>query len=346
MSTRDVLEHVSLKHYTSLELGGDARYFVECASVTDLQLALEWARKKNLRVQILGGGSNIVFSDNGFDGLVIKINMRGISVHDDIVSTGAGEPWDSFVGRMIEYGLGGIECLSGIPGLVGGTPIQNVGAYGQEVCETIVSVEALDRERLETVTFTNEECLFSYRTSRFKTTDAGRFVITAVEFKLNKNGKPAIRYPDVEKYFTAQGVQPTLLNVREAIRSIRKKKSMVLDPADPYSRSAGSFFTNPVVSREVFAETQRKWESLEGTGSIPSYPSNDKVKIPAAWLVEHAGFVKGFRKGGIGISANHSLALVNYGGTSEELLSLAHNIQRSVQSKFGVRLEIEPVVVV
>ncbi len=347
MSDLLLREREPLSHHTSLELGGKARYFVECASVSDAQSALRWADEKRLRVQILGGGSNIIFSDNGFDGLVIKAGMRGIQMNDNgTVIAGAGEPWDDFVGTMVEHDLAGIECLSGIPGFVGGTPIQNVGAYGQEVRETIISVQALHRKTLDVVTFTKEECSFGYRTSRFKTANAGEFVITSVKFQLRQNGQPSIRYPDVEKYFASHGIQTTLANVRRATLAIRKMKSMVLDPADPHSRSAGSFFTNPVVTSEEFTGIQRRWESLEGTGSIPSYPSRDKMKIPAAWLVEHSGFAKGFRKGGVGISANHALALVNYGGTTAELLSLAHDIQRSVDSKFGVRLELEPVVVV
>lgn len=354
MSIPEIHTNVLLSEYTSIGLGGPARFFVECTSPGELRSVLMKAKQDRLAVQILGGGSNIIFSDNGFDGIVIKVALRGLEFGKNIgeVTAGAGESWDAFVQHCIENDLAGIECLSGIPGLVGGTPIQNVGAYGQEVRETITRVEALDRESLEVQTFTNEECRFSYRNSTFKTESAGRYIITRVTFSLNKFGRVQVRYPELQKHIDGAVRLDSLTRgrqqldaVRSAVLSLRGKKSMVIDPGDPNTRSVGSFFTNPLLTAREFAELQRRWESLEGTGSIPVFPSGSDMKVSAAWLVEHAGFAKGYRKGGAGISAHHALALINCGGTTVDLLSLARDIQENVFGKFGIRLEREPIVV-
>jgi UDP-N-acetylmuramate dehydrogenase len=280
----------------------------------------------------------------------MAVEVRGISYRDEgdwcLVSAAAGEDWTGLVEGCVQRGLSGLECLSGIPGAVGATPIQNVGAYGQEVRDTIVTVNALDRESLAPVTFTGAECEFGYRRSRFKGKDKDRYIVTRVTFRLQRNGMPTIRYPELRKHLESaldlQGLgagRPALEAVAGAVKALRKKKSMVIDPSDPQSRSLGSFFMNPVLPEKSFAELR------ERCGEVPSFPSEGGVKIPAAWLVEHAGFHRGYRLGGAAISANHALALVNLGTTTAELLLLARQIQEGVRKQFGVALEMEPVVV-
>jgi UDP-N-acetylmuramate dehydrogenase len=304
----------------------------------------------------MGGGSNTIFSDRGYDGLVIKNSIKGLNVESKgkavLVRAGAGEEWDTFVQQCIARGLGGIECLSGIPGLVGATPIQNVGAYGQEVADTIVSVEGLDRFSQEHITLKAQDCKFGYRMSRFKSDETSRIIITAVSFSLMPNASAVIRYPELQKHIDQsvdlgalkKGVK-TLTAVRAVVLQLRRSKSMVIDPKDPHTRSVGSFFTNPVVTHADFDDVQSRWKAMGGMDEVPHFPASGKVKIPAAWLVEKSGFPKGFRHGGAGVSANHSLALVNYGCTTQELLALASMIEAGVREKFGVQLQREPVLV-
>jgi UDP-N-acetylmuramate dehydrogenase len=351
-----VQQNIRLSAFTTIELGGNARYFVSCRTPDQVCEALQFAHEHNLRVHVLGGGSNVIFSDNGFDGLVIRIELKEVlfAGKDEavLVTAAAGEEWDGFVQQCIAEDLRGIECLSGIPGFVGATPIQNVGAYGQEVCETIVSVRSIDRRSLETVEFTNADCRFGYRQSRFKSTDTDKYIVVGVTFRLTKHGRPEIRYPELQQ-FIASSVslrslpdgEPVLSAVRNAVLALRRRKSMVVDPNDPNTRSVGSFFTNPIISMDQFKEMQTRWSRSGGLTQIPTFPSGDRVKVPAAWLVEQAGFHKGFRSGGVGVSQNHSLALVNYGSTTHELLDLAVRIQDAVNKRFGIVLEKEPVVV-
>jgi UDP-N-acetylmuramate dehydrogenase len=351
-----IQEQKILSDYTTLRLGGAAKYFCSCTSVGELCEAFEFAKIHHLRIHILGGGSNTIFADSGFDGLVIKIDIKGISVIDDDthvnVTVNAGEDWDAFVRTMVMAGYAGVECLAGIPGLVGATPIQNVGAYGQEVKDTIVRVRVLDRSTLNETEFTNAECSFEYRQSRFKKQDSDKYIVTAVTFRLQKNGRPTINYPEVKKAIEAAVPLSTLADgkesleaVRNIVLSLRRKKSMVIDPNDPNSRSAGSFFMNPIVSGVQFEKINDRW-NLEGDGSsIPAFDADGNVKISAAWLIEKSGFSKGYMKNGAGISGKHTLALVNRGGTAEALLALAKEIQESVEKKFSIRLEIEPVIV-
>lgn len=347
---------VPLSPLTTIKLGGKARFFMSCWTVDQLQEALRIATHQRLRVHVLGGGSNVVFADEGFNGLVLRVGLKGVSLRDEgesvVVTAAAGEEWDPFVKQCIGKGLGGVECLSGIPGLVGATPIQNVGAYGQEVTDTIQSVQAIDRRTLAPVTFSNQECHFAYRQSRFKSGDNDKYIITEVTFRLRKNGRPEIRYPELAKLIASSTDlailplgEPVLRAVREAVLTLRRRKSMVLDPADPHSRSVGSFFTNPVLSKEQFSHVQLRWKQMGNHNAVPTFPSGENLKVPAAWLVENAGFTKGFRFGGVGVSQNHSLALVNYTGTSRELLELAARIQRAVYERFGTMLEREPVIV-
>lgn len=349
-------EHKKLSEYTTMRLGGPARYFTSCATVAELCEALEYAKTHRYPVHILGGGSNTIFPDNGFHGLVVKIDFKGITIADDgafvIVTANAGEEWDSFVKSMVSQGHAGIECLAGIPGLVGATPIQNVGAYGQEVKETILRVRVLDRSTLNEFELTNAGCEFDYRQSRFKKQDADKYIITAVTYRLQKNGRPTVNYPEVRKIVEsaiplaklADGAE-SLEAVRNVVLSLRRKKSMVIDPDDPNTRSAGSFFMNPVVSVDHYNSIVERW-NREGDGSsMPVYDVGGKVKISAAWLIEKSGFSKGYTKNGAGISDRHTLALVNRGGTADALLVLAHEIQEKVEQVFSVRLAPEPVIV-
>jgi UDP-N-acetylmuramate dehydrogenase len=356
-SELDIRTAIPLSAYTTIGLGGNARYFVSCRTVDEVYEALSFAAQKRLRIHVLGGGSNTIFADAGFDGLVIKIDLRGLSfvergtsVH---IRAGAGEEWDRLVQACVDRALTGVECLSGIPGLVGATPIQNVGAYGQEVGETIVRLKTLDRRTLDSVEFSGAECGFGYRMSRFKTEYGGKFVITEVEFRLAKEAKPEVRYPELQTLLESTrqktGLPEGALtpgSIRTAVLALRKKKSMVIDPADPNTKSVGSFFMNPVVSPEQLTVAQETWERWGGKGALPRFPAGENLKIPAAWLVEHAGYRKGYRKGAVGVSDNHCLALVNRGGTARELLDLAAEIQEAVAAKFSIRLEREPVVVI
>jgi UDP-N-acetylmuramate dehydrogenase len=344
-------EHVLLAPYTTLGVGGEARYFVECGSAEEAAAALTWARERRLAVYVLGGGSNVVFSDAGFPGLVLRVAIGGIEFRDGPapeVTAGAGADWDELVRGTVERGWTGIECLSGIPGTVGGTPIQNVGAYGQEIAETLVSVSCLDRTILERRTFAATECAFGYRDSRFKRADRGRFVVLDVTLRLARGRRPRLRYPELQQAvggpagLEAEPPEAAVRRVRQAVLALRRGKSMVLDPADPNTRSVGSFFMNPVLSTAAFADLTARWRALGEPGAIPTYPADGGVKVPAAWLVERAGFPKGYRRGGAGISTRHALALVNLGGTSAELLALAQAVTEAVQQKFGIRLEYEP----
>jgi UDP-N-acetylmuramate dehydrogenase len=345
----NISENISLKEFTSIKLGGKAKFFCECNSEIELIECLEYARIKNIKIHILGGGSNTIFLDEGFDGLVIRINLKGINIHNDfkdnvIIKAAAGEEWDDFVKYCVENNFAGVECLSGIPGGVGATPTQNVGAYGQEVKDTIIFVKAIDRDTYKPTMFSNEDCLFGYRTSRFKTIDKEKYIVTEVLFKLRKNGKPEIKYPELEKYLKAKNESDFSLSyVRNAVMELRKKKSMVLDDDDPDSVSCGSFFVNPVLL-EIDFENMCVKAGIE-KNNIPFHILSGYYKLSAAWLIENAGFEKGYTKKRVGISGKHSLALVNHGGTTKDLLNLAEEIQTKVFNKFGVVLVKEPVIV-
>ena len=349
-----VRERIPLAPYTTLGLGGPARYFCECVREADVLEALALARSRGLEVQIIGGGSNLVIADAGFPGLVVKVTIGGVSFHETSggveLTAGAGVEWDALVRRTVEGGWAGVECLSGIPGTVGATPIQNVGAYGQEIADTLVSVTCLERQRMTPVTFTRDQCEFGYRQSRFKARDRDRYVVLGVTLRLRRE-LPRLRYAELEQAVRGSVDLKTLdlgdavRVVRDTVLQLRRRKSMVLDPADPNRRSVGSFFVNPVLSTEAFEDLASRWRASGMPDSIPTFPADGRVKVPAAWLVEHAGFAKGHRRGGAGISTRHALALVNHGGTTAELLALAEEIERSVHERFGIRLEREPVVV-
>jgi UDP-N-acetylmuramate dehydrogenase len=248
----------------------------------------------------------------------------------------AGEQWDDVVAFAVAKRWAGIECLSGIPGLTGATPIQNVGAYGQEVSETIINVELIERDTGRVVTMTNRECGFGYRQSIFKNAAKDRYIVAGVTFRLNPGGAAAIRYPELQKYLDEHAIDPhDLLRVRDAVIAIRKRKGMVLDPSDPDTRSDGSFFMNPVLTPAQFEQFPAK--------DAPHFPSGDQIKLSAAWLIEHAGFHKGFIHGNVGLSSKHTLAIINRGGgTAREVLELVGMIQERVRETFGVEIQPEP----
>jgi len=357
VASLEIHEQVVLAPYTTLGLGGPARWFIPCQDEQTLTEAVSWAGERALPLLILGGGSNLIVPDEGFGGVVIHLRMRSLQIEHDVtgatVTAEAGELWDDVVRACVERGLAGIECLSGIPGSTGATPLQNVGAYGQEVSERIETVEALEVATLRSRTFSAPESHFGYRQSRFRRRDAGRYIITRVVFRLPRAERaPVIRYGELERFISQRSPEAlrqrgraALEAVRNAVLTLRKGKSMVLDPDDPHSRSAGSFFLNPVLSSDEFSRLEERWQASGGSLPIPSFVVEGGRKVPAAWLVEQAGFGRGYRHRGAGISANHALALVNYGGTTSELLELAQKISLGVREKFGIELEREPVLV-
>jgi UDP-N-acetylmuramate dehydrogenase len=345
-------ENVPLAPLTTFKLGGPARYLVEAHSVADVQEAVTFARSRVLPLFVLGGGSNLVVSDAGWPGLVLKVAISGIERSDDsgddgkvLFDAGAGESWDRFVSHVVRAGCAGVECLSGIPGSVGGTPVQNVGAYGQEVSETIESVLALDLKDGQVRELCREACGFGYRNSIFNTSERGRFIILRVTFALTPGGEPGIRYADLKRHFEGRETSPSLAETREAVRHIRALKGMLIVPGDPDCQSAGSFFKNPIISEERHQDLEKRAGARGLT--LPSYPALDtQKKVSAAWLVERSGFAKGYGFGNVGISSKHALAIVNRGGaTAAEVVALKEHIQQRVEEIWGVRLEPEPVMV-
>lgn len=335
----NILENVPLAPLTTLNVGGPARFFTLAESEDQIISAFDHAERSRQRVFVLGGGSNLLVSDRGFDGLVIQVRLKGKEFNGDLITAQAGEDWDPLVEACVDRNLGGIECLSGIPGSVGGTPVQNVGAYGQEVSERIVTVRCFDRREREIVELSNAACGFTYRSSIFNSTERERFVVLAVTYRLNEGGAPNIEYKDLRDYFADLG--PTLSEARAAVLRIRREKSMVIDRDDPNSKSAGSFFKNPIVAVGVL-------DKIVGSINepVPHFPVGENVKIPAAWLIERAGFAKGFSLGQAGISANHTLAIINRGGAkAAEIINLKERIQDTVSQKFGILLQPEPVFV-
>jgi UDP-N-acetylmuramate dehydrogenase len=335
---------------TSLGLGGAAKYFVEVDSRPLLLEALRWAARGRQQVGVLGGGSNLVVGDAGFDGLVVRIALRGIELvpaaSHVLLTAQAGVPWEEVVQTALAEGLGGLECLTGIPGSTGATPIQNVGAYGQEVSDTIDAVEVLDRSNLETIWFDNDTCGFGYRSSRFKQ-DPERYVVLAVRYRLTPGAAPCLRYGELARALGSRA-EPSLQEVATAVRSLRASKGMLLEGAGENRRSAGSFFTNPIVTT-VQADALRELALSRGLVSnldqMPCFEAGPgRKKLSAAWLIEHAGIKKGTRRGQVGVSSQHALALVHHGGgTTAELLALASEVEAGVQAAFGIALTREPV---
>jgi UDP-N-acetylmuramate dehydrogenase len=340
-----------LAERTTLRLGGPARRLVVAESEADLVGAVRTADAAGEPVLVLGGGSNVVIADEGFDGLVVQIATRGIDRSGGELTVAAGEDWDDLVASAVSDGLAGIEALSGIPGLVGATPIQNVGAYGQEVAQTITGVRALERSTGEVVNLRPEDCGFSYRHSRFKGND--RYVVLSVTFGLEPSvSSRPVRYAELARRLGVElGASAPLTDVRQAVLELRRAKGMVLDPGDHDTWSAGSFFTNPVLAQDDVDRLPPE---------VPRWGEPDgRLKVSAAWLIEQAGFGKGYRSDAAGsggddtggddtvqVSTKHTLALTNRGsGRTADLLALAREIRDGVRDRFGVELAIEPVLV-
>jgi UDP-N-acetylmuramate dehydrogenase len=347
-----IRQHVPLAPLTTLGVGGPARFFATIQQEADIPVALAFATQHQLPVFVLGGGSNLVIADAGFPGLVLQIALCGIESqieNDGVrVSAAAGEAWDDFVAHCVAQGWAGIECLSGIPGSVGGTPVQNVGAYGQEVSETIASARAFDRQTGQAVEMRNAECQFGYRQSRFNTLERHRFIVLSVTYVLRLDDAPVLRYADLHSFFAASTTAPTLAAVRAAVLAIRRRKAMVIDPSDPDTRSAGSFFKNPIISTTEFSALETKARTaglVQAEESVPHYPAdNAQIKVPAAWLLERAGFAKGYTRGNVGLSSKHSLSIINRGDArASEVVELMREIQSRVQARFGLALQPEPI---
>ncbi|MGO9336638.1 MAG: UDP-N-acetylmuramate dehydrogenase [Terracidiphilus sp.] len=349
-------ENKPLAPFTTFGIGGPARWFVEAGSEDEIVEATGWARERGLAMFVLGGGSNLLVSDSGFDGLVLRVGLKGVRAHKGahpksepgdpwLYGVAAGEDWDGFVECAVRDNCAGIECLAGIPGTVGGTPVQNVGAYGQEVASTIRMVRAFDLREGVFREFTNAECRFGYRRSRFNTTDRGRYIVTRVDYTLRPGGAPTLLYADLQRALVENGPagrEPNLVEVAALVRQVRKAKGMLLVEGDPDCRSAGSFFKNPVVSEEQVAQIAAVVDI-----EPPRFPAgHGHVKLPAAWLIEQAGFTKGHALGAAAVSSRHTLAIINRGGASAaEVLTLAAQINAAVEARFGIRLEMEPVLV-
>jgi UDP-N-acetylmuramate dehydrogenase len=336
-------DNVPLDSWTSLRVGGPAARVVEVDREDDVPGVVRDARDGGAGFVVLGDGTNVVVGDDGLPGVVLRADIRGVDVRREgdraFVDVGAGETWDAFVERAVDEKWCGVESLSGIPGRVGATPIQNVGAYGWEVGETIASVRAFDREDQTFVDLPRDACQFGYRFSIFKSAD--RFVVTRVTFVFDVGAPPVVRYAELARALSVvPGAHAPLAEIRSAVVALRRAKGMVLDPSDPDTVSAGSFFVNPVVDESTLARV-----AARAGDSPPSFPVGaGRHKVAAAWLVERAGFAKGWRKGRVGVSRKHSLAIVNLGGASaSELLAVARHIRDGVRTRFGVELEPEPV---
>ncbi|MCT8334286.1 UDP-N-acetylmuramate dehydrogenase [Leptospira sp. 85282-16] len=357
-----VQNNVSLAPHTTLQLGGEAKYFISIKTIEDLRYALEFCKKENLPFFILGGGSNTIFRDSGFPGVIFKMQIPGIRCLDSnneytIFQVGAGVIWDHFVEFTIKQGLAGIECLSGIPGSVGASPIQNIGAYGQEVKDSILAVECMNPFG-EIISITNQNCQFRYRNSEFKSGIYKDYIVISVTFQLSKEAAPCLRYPELQNLWDASNSEnfnngksnlesriQQMEIVRNMVIQLRNKKSMVLDENDPNTRSAGSFFTNPILSdvdTEKFLQVAKK----HGFENPPIYTESPGYKkLSAAWLIENSGIQKGTKyPGGVGISDKHCLGLINIEGTTSALLAMAESVRQRVFETFFVRLEMEPVV--
>ena len=335
--------NVPLAPLTTIGIGGPAKAFVRAETVDELSDALRWAEEHGEPAFFMSGGSNLLIADEGFNGLVVQIRLRGVTIESEdpdvvMVKVAAGERWDDFVAMAVKNRWAGLECLSGIPGSAGATPVQNVGAYGQDVSETIARVEVLERATRRVITLTNWDCSFSYRSSIFKTIGRDRYIVVAVTFRLRRNAPATVKYPELLNYIEERADSlHDLQGVRDAVIAVRKRKGMVLDPQDPDTRSDGSFFMNPIIPRDRFRQM-----GIE----MPNFGSGNEVKLSAAWLIEHAGFQKGFIHGNVGLSSKHTLAVINRGGgTAREVVELVQMIQDGVREKFGIDIHPEPIFV-
>jgi UDP-N-acetylmuramate dehydrogenase len=337
-----IKENHPLAGLTTFDTGGPARYYAAVSSDRDVVDALGFACGKRVPVFVLGGGSNLLISDDGFPGLVIHNRIKGYEVRPEgglvRVSSGAGEDWPGFVDRCVAAGLRGIECLAGIPGTVGASPVQNIGAYGQDVSETITAVSAVETDSGNVVSLSSEECAFGYRRSLFNSAARGKYIVTAVDFGLAPGGIPALRYPELQRRFSG-GCGVTLSGVRDAVKEIRNSRGLLVGEGFDTFRSAGSFFKNPVVQAEAFCDIEERVKRAGGCSGW-AWPMEDgSIKISAACLIERVGFRPGHRSGSAGISPRHSLVIINYGdATSGEIAGFAAHVQEKVFEEFGLLL--------
>jgi UDP-N-acetylmuramate dehydrogenase len=344
MTTLGIQRDVPLAPLTTLELGGPAKHFVRVDDESALADALRWAADEGMPSAILGGGSNLIVPDAGYDGLIVQMGIANVDFRGDgTVDAGAGVPWETVVDGAVSRDWAGLECLTGIPGSTGATPIQNVGAYGQEVAEVVARVRVLRRDTLTFEELGPEDCAFGYRDSLFKR-EPDRFIVSAVRLALRPNGLGTVRYGELQKSI---GADATLADIRRAVLRLRRRKSMLIEQDDPNRRSVGSFFVNPIVgaaeAERVVAQAVS--DNLAASpADVPRYPADDgKVKLAAGWLIEKAGIERGTRRGAIGVSTNHALALVHHGGgTTADLLAFADEIRARVHDRFGINLEREP----
>jgi UDP-N-acetylmuramate dehydrogenase len=333
---------VPLAAHTSLAVGGPAAHFCEARDASEVHCALSWANERACAVVVVGGGSNLVVADRGLEALVLRVRQGGIDAHEHDgelkVSVGAGVTWDELVAFTVARGFAGIECLSGIPGEVGAAPLQNIGAYGQEVASVIERVQVIDRQDGRELELAREQCAFGYRDSLFKA--AERFVVLRVDFRFHA-GPPSIVYPELARAF--DGREPTLGSVRQQVLSLRRSKSMLLDPSDPNGKSAGSFFVNPTVSHAVADEVAARAHTIAPGHSMPRFEQPTGVKLSAAWLIEQSGLAKGTARGRVGLSTRHCLSIVNRGEASaSEIIAFASEVRARVRDRFGVSLTPEP----
>lgn len=334
---------VPLAPLSTLQVGGAAEWFVDLTEAAQIAPACRWAADRGLPLTVLGGGSNVVVSDRGLRGLVVRMAIRGVDAawQGDTwrVRAGAGEPWDALVEAAVRQHAWGIECLSGIPGTVGGTPVQNVGAYGQDVSQTIDAVDVVERATGSAQSIPGSACGFVYRDSRFRAADRNRYIIAAVRFRLSRAQTRPLAADVARAAGGPAGVTPA--DVREAVLALRRSKGMVVEPANPDARSVGSFFVNPVVDTgqaEAFA-------ARAGGDAPPCFPAGAGcVKVPAAWLIERAGWPRGSGSGAVGLSSRHALAIVNRGGASaDDVVACAVAVKQAVLDRFGVALAAEPI---
>lgn len=335
-----IQKNIPLSPLTTIKLGGKADFFAEVKNEDELREAIRFAKKNHLKIHFLGGGSNTVFPDANLKKLVIKISITGISFKTNgkniLATAKAGVVWDDLVSACIKKDFQGLETLSGIPGTVGASPVQNIGAYGSEVSSVIKEVKVLDLKTLKEKIFSNKNCLFSYRNSRFRGKDKDKFVIIEVSFILKKNFIPKISYLELKNELPAVF---SLEDIRFLVLKIRRRKSMLINPQGKNLHSCGSFFINPKLTQKEFCLIEKKFPGL------PHFSSDKKIKIPAAWLIENSGFKKGYKTKNTGLSKFHALSIINRGGKTKDILALAEKIKKSVYKKFHLLLKIEPEIV-
>ena len=329
-----IQENISLAQYTTFKIGGNAHFFCKVTTVDELKEAVIFAKEKSVPFFVLGGGSNILIADEGFNGLVIKMDIEGKKIQDQIITAGAGESWDDFVDYTVKQGFNGLENLSSIPGTVGAAPVQNIGAYGVEVGQFISSVNVFDTQTMKEVELSVRECHFGYRYSLFKK-EKGRYIVTLVNFSLKRDGKVNVEYKDLKEKFT----QATPSQVREAVIDIRRHK---LPDWNKWG-TAGSFFKNPVITQAHFDELKAKYPGLPGfPENDANGKSNDQIKIPLGWVLDNVCNAKGLLRGGVGTYEKQALVIVTKpGATASEVVEFTQDLMKQVKEKTGIIVEAE-----